>query len=144
MKRREFITLVGGATAWPVVSRAQQPAMPTIGLLNGVSFESYADRIQAIRDGLREAGFVEGQNIRIEYRSSNGQYDLLPPLAAELVLMQVKAIVAVATSWPAIAAKAATSTIPIIFAFGGDAVDVGLVRSLNRPDANITGVSLGN
>jgi putative ABC transport system substrate-binding protein len=113
MRRREFLAAFGGAAAaWPLAARAQQP-VPVIGLLNGVSFASYADRVEAIRYGLREAGFVEGQNILIEYRSADGRYDLLPELAAELVRRQVTAIVAIATSWPAIAA--ATATIPIIF-----------------------------
>jgi len=118
--------------------------VPVIGLLSGVSFESYADRFDAIRQGLKEAGFIEGQNVKIEYRSANGQYQRLPALAADLVRQQVAVIVAVGSAAPARAARGATSTIPIVFVLGTDPVAAGLVISFNRPEANVTGVSQNN
>jgi putative ABC transport system substrate-binding protein len=143
MRRREFITLFGGAAAaWPVVAGAQQQTMPVIGLLSGVSFDpraGFAGRIEAIRRGLRETGFVEGRNLAIEYRSADGQSDRLPELAADLVRRQVTLIFAFGTHLPALAAKTATATIPIVFAYGGDPVRDRLVDSLNRPEANVTG-----
>jgi putative ABC transport system substrate-binding protein len=143
--RREFIAGLSGAAAWPLAARAQQARMPVIGLLNGVSFEgAYAMPVAAIRQGLKETGFVEGQNLTIEYRSADGRAEQLPALAADLVRRQVAVIVAIGASAPALAAKAATSTIPIVFAMGGDAVELGLVKSLNRPGANVTGMSINS
>jgi putative tryptophan/tyrosine transport system substrate-binding protein len=139
MKRRDFITLVGAAAAWPLAAQAQQRALPVIGLLSGVSLESYADRIAAFRLGLRDAGFVEGQNVIIEYRAADGHAERQAALAADLVRRQVAVIVAIGASNNA--AAEATSTIPIVFAAGGDPIVGGFVKSLSRPEGNVTGVS---
>jgi putative tryptophan/tyrosine transport system substrate-binding protein len=143
MRRRELITLLGGAVAWPLAAGAQQQLVrPVIGLLNGVSFEgAFAPYVEEIRRGLKETGFVEGQNVVIEYRSAEGHPERLPELAADLVRRQVAVILAIGGTSSAFAARAATSTIPIVFANGGDAVESGLVKSINRPEANLTGVS---
>jgi len=141
VKRREFMALIGGAAAWPVAGRAQQPAVAVIGFLHLGSPEPVGPNVAAFRQGLNETGFVDGRNVAIEYRWAQGQYDRLPALAADLVRRQVTVIAACATSAPGLAAKAATSAIPIVFQTGGDPVQDGLVTSMNRPGHNVTGVS---
>jgi putative ABC transport system substrate-binding protein len=141
VRRREFIKVfVGTATAWPLTARAQQPRA-VIGFLSSASPDAYSDHLRALRQGLKEVGYVEGQNVQIEYRWAEGRNDQLASLAAELVRQQVAVIVAAGGTPSALAAKAATATIPIVFAIAVDPVEVGLVTSVNRPGSNLTGVT---
>jgi putative ABC transport system substrate-binding protein len=145
MRRREFITLVGSAVAgWPFTALAQQSAMPVIGFLESGTLAEFADRVDAFREGLRKFGYIEGETVKVEYRFANGHYGELPSMASDLVGRQVAVLVATGSPNSAQAAQAATQTIPIVFANGGDPVELGLVSTVNRPGGNTTGVTFFN